>query len=529
MNFLRKLSLIRAAEATVISFVIVSLLGGLALYLTESQRMINGKLPVLQEVQIIPRGEIAEGIRGEPEIQTHVFVKDVSYKGETFIDSWFTAVSALCVTGLTSTDFSQFTLGGQIITLALIQMGGLGIILFTSIFAIAIVRGISENASFKNILAGILDTEKKEAGKMLKYVIAYTLFFEGLGTVIMGIHLSNNLFQESLNGINPWWWSLFHAISAFNNAGFGLLNNNLMNFVNDTTINLVIASLIILGGLGYPVLIAIHAAIRSHIIGKNDLVQDHLHLQVEGVVASPVQTKVAIWVTLFLLFSGTFFTLALEWNNSIMEAYSIPQKIMIAFFQSTSTRTAGFNTIDIGALGAATLFLYMFLMYVGANPGGTGGGIKIPTVAVIYGYIKDWFAKPGEPVRLFKQKISKFALSHAIRLVGFSFIFIALITFLISAKEYQYLVTPDPTYNFLKVLFEIFSAFGTVGLSMGFVGGVTSFAAILSPFSKILLIITMLFGRVGPLTVLAALPWKRRYEKHPPSPDFQDAQRIQIG
>mgnify|MGYP000499952699 CR=1 FL=1 len=528
-SLFEKFSFFTAAEATIISFVLMSLIGGGILYGTEKNRDVHAKQAVLQEVNVTPTTPLFSGTVGEAPTQTHTFVQNIQYKGEKFIDTWFTAVSALCVTGLTSTDFSEFTLGGQIITMILIQMGGLGIIVFTSLFAFAVVQGLSEGSSFKNLLANILDAEGHEVGTMLKHVFMYTFLIEGLATVIMGVHLQFFVDPAMINNLNPWWWSLFHSVSAFNNAGFGLMNNNLVNFVNDSVISLTIAFLIILGGIGYPVLIAGHAAMSRVIRKRESAKQQALEKSVNGVMASPVQLRVAIWGTFALLSIGTIIPLIVEWNNPIMEGHTVWQKVLIAFFQSTSTRTAGFNTIDIGALGAATLFLYMLLMYIGANPAGTGGGIKIPTFAVLVGYILDWFKKPNEPVRLFGGVISKFAVSHAIRLFFFSLSFIGVVTFLITLVEYKFLMTPDPTFNFLKVIFEIFSAFGTVGLSMGFAGGVTSFAAILTPFSKFLLIATMLFGRVGPLTLLAALPWKRRFHNHPPSEDHAGAQKVQIG
>jgi trk system potassium uptake protein len=168
-------------------------------------------------------------------------------------------------------------------------------------------------------------------------------------------------------------------------------------------------------------------------------------------------------------------------------------------------------------------------MYIGANPAGTGGGIKIPTVAVLLAYIKDWFAAPGQAVEMFGRKISKFAVSHAVRLLVASLGAILLITFLILVIENDHLIATGTTFNFLKVLFEVVSAFATVGLTMGFAGSVTSFSAIFAPVSKFLLILIMLLGRLGPLTVLAALPAKKRHDNAPLSPDFDDTDKIQIG
>lgn len=527
----KKLSWLNAAEATVISFFIASIIGGAAIWFTEKDRDVSYKEPVLQNV-IINRVDSKTVLTPGPVVEARVaYVKETTIKGITPVDAWFTAVSALCVTGLTSTDFSTFTLPGQVITLILIQMGGLGIIVFTSLLAFAVVRGFSEKLDVKQFLSSIMDTSHDDVGHMLKHVLKYTIVFEGLATIIMGIHLQWFANPELIKGINPWWWALFHSVSAFNNAGFGLLNDNLMSFVTDPVINLTIAGLIILGGLGYPVLISIHAALRKKFKPKHlrDKVQMQLEEDVKGVVASPLQTRVAIWISLALLTIGTIFSLTLDFGGQALANYSIPEKIMITFFQSVSTRTAGFNTIDLSLLNYGTLMLYCVLMVIGANPAGTAGGIKIPTVAVLYAYLKDWFKEPGKPVQLFNRTISKFALSHAMRLFFFSVIFIFTVVIAICSIENQFMFTPDNLFNFMKVIFETFSAFGTVGLSLGFQGGVTSFSAILSPISKVLIIITMFFGRIGPLTFLAALPAKRIHANAPNSPDYVDAQRIQIG
>lgn len=497
--------------------------------MTERGRHVEVRVPVHQEVRIAP---VDDGMGPGDTIfaertEVHTVTMPRIQQGESFVDSLFTAVSALCVTGLTSTDFSQFTLAGQIITLILVQMGGLGIIVFTSIFAFTIFRGLSDRLSVRRMLAGIVDTEHHYVRRMVKHVTTYTLLIEGVAALVMGARLAWSVDPSLINHINPWWWGLFHSVSAFNNAGFGLLNTNLVPLANDPVINLTIMSLIVLGGLGYPVLIAFHAAIMSRlhkITGYNN----KKYKEDVALVASPAQLRIAMWGTLVLILGGTIVPLLIEGSNPVL-GQTWGQRIMAAAFQSVSTRTAGFNTVDIGALHAATLCLFMVLMFIGANPAGTAGGIKIPTVAVLYGYIKDWFMAPGQPVTLFKHSLSRFALSHAIRLFFFSVMFIFGVIFLITVFERQHLITPDPLINFLKVTFETFSAFGTVGLSMGFTGGVTSLSAIFSVPSKLLIILAMLVGRLGPLTLLAALPWKRRHMDAEQSADYPDAVKLQIG
>lgn len=522
-KLLNKFSLLNAAEASVISFLIISLIGGTLLYFTEMHREVKAKVPALEMVMVAPVNNPSAGV-----IQEHVLTKDAEYRGETYIDSLFTAVSALCVTGLTSTDFSRFTPMGQFIVMLLIQMGGLGIIVFTSILAFNLIRGLSERTPFHSLLANVLDTDHDNVRRMLKHVLTYTFAFELIATLIMGFHLTYFVPASMYGNMNVWWWSLFHSVSAFNNAGFGLMSNNLMNFAYDPVITLTISSLIILGGLGYPVLIAIHVAFRKRISSKKTEKQKLLEADMKGVVASSLQTKVAIYGTIALLALGTFVPMLIETGNPVL-GHTFGERLLSAFFQSVSTRTAGFNTVDVGALRIGTIFLYIMLMFIGANPAGTAGGIKIPTLGVLLGYIKDWFSAPNQPVTIFKKRISKFAVSHAIRLLFFSVIFISTVTFVICIIEAKYLATADPTFNFIKILFEIVSAFGTVGMTMGFAGGSASFAAILAPASKLLLVATMLFGRLGPLTILAALPWKRRYANAPLSPDFEDTEKIQIG
>ncbi|MEK7571533.1 MAG: potassium transporter TrkG [Patescibacteria group bacterium] len=527
--FTAYLSKFSPAQITVVSFAVLSLLGGFALWYTEKDRSLIHDKAIHKEVSITiadaPQG--SEGMEQRREI--HTFIMEHKQKGESFTDMLFIAVSALCVTGLTSTDFSQFTLPGKIITLFLIQIGGIGIIVAMSLLALAISRGISEHAAFRRIVGNILETQHNEIVTMIKHIVIYVISFETVGAIVLGSYFQWFADKTLLEGINPWWWGFFHAISAFNNAGFSLTPTSLTNFVTDPIVNIVISVLIIVGGFGYPVLIGMHVFLRSKLLHKNDKNQQSLLRSMKAVAASTVQLRVAIVGTVIFLIVGALIPFLDASNGLTFSHFSISQQLMIAFFQSVATRSGGFTTIDIGTLGVGTLLLYITLMYIGANPAGTGGGIKIPTVAVLYGYIKDWFAKPGLPIRLLGKNVSRFAVSHAIRLFFISIITIVLLTILISLIEGQWLITPDPTVNLLKIVFEIVSAFSTVGLSMGYEGGVTSFSGILSTGSKLLIIIAMLIGRLGPLVVLAALPWKKELREEEHSPDYPDAERIQIG
>jgi trk system potassium uptake protein len=505
-----------SAELMVGSFALASVIGGSLLYGTEMQRTVHYKEEVVT-TQIVD---------GKPVSTTEIV--DKTKLGESYLDMLFTAVSALCVTGLITTDFSQFTLLGQIITMILIQIGGLGVITFTSFFAMLIVGGISERQSFREILSGMLDTGHDKVADMLGHVLKYTLFFEGLAFLVMGWWLAF-IHPELQNGINPRWWALFHSVSAFNNAWFALFSDNLMKFVMDPVISVTIALLIIFGGIWYPVLISIHTWMRKRITHRNDVAQKALETDVQDVVSSPVQTKIAIYGTIILILVGMIVSFLVDGNNPVVMGYTAFEQMIIHFFQSVSTRTAGFNTIDYGALAPATLLIYIILMFIWANPAGTGWGIKIPTITVLFAYVKDWYAAPGQATTILGHKVSKFAVSHAVRLFLVAISACFLVTFLILMIENNHFIATGTQFNFLKVCFEVVSAFATVGLSMGFAGSVTSFSALLAPASKVCLILIMLLGRLWPLTVLAALPAKKIHENAPLTEDHDGVEKIQIG
>lgn len=517
-----------ATQITIISFLFICLFGGLCLFISEKNTQFNYDVPEVKETILKPIDQTPEkGERLDERVEEHTYIIEKSRIGLPFVDAVFTATSAVCVTGLTTIDFSSFSLTGQIIVMILIQIGGLGIIVFTSIFAIGIFRGLSERAPIKQLLSGVMDTTEHEVLDMLKYVSIYTFLIEFTATAILAIYLSLNS-QIDIGGANPIWWSLFHSVSAFNNAGFSLMQNNLANYPTDVVINITIGSLIVLGGLGYPVLIAIYAYIRSRVLKRNGKVQKQLNEDIAG-TASVVQIRVAIIGTILLILGGTITFFILEHGSNQLAGYTPLQEGLISMFHSISTRTAGFNTVDVGSLKIGTIIIFMILMFIGANPAGTAGGVKITTVAVLYGYIKDWFRKPGQPVVLLKRPISKFAVSHAIRLFFFSVIYIFLAILVIVILENEFLSTADSIFNLEKIMFEVVSAFGTVGLSMGFPYGVTSFSGIFTTASKVVIIVTMYFGRVGALTILQSLPGKHPDAHTPISEDFENAEKIQIG
>ncbi|NJN47949.1 MAG: hypothetical protein HC808_17370 [Candidatus Competibacteraceae bacterium] len=518
---LNRLFALNSAELALLSFLSVSLLGAFALMWTEHGHMTTDAYPTHHDVVIL---EVESGVERR-EVHTAVAFKEV--EGLRFVDAWFTSTSALCVTGLMTIDFSQFTLAGQLIVLLLIQSGGLGIFVLTAILVVSVFQGIEQNASFRTILASTVDSSHRDALTILKYIVSYSAVLEGMGILVMGGYLDWFAVNPPIGDLNPWWWALFHSLSAFNNAGFSLMANNLESFAYDPVINLTITLLIILGGLGYPVLIAFFVYGRRFLSRrtKDNGVGDH---GIAG-VASIVQVKIAVYGTLVLLIVGAALTFWVEFDNAFQEHPHLLIRILPAWFQSVSTRTAGFNTVDVGSMHVPTLFLFMVLMFIGGNPAGTAGGIKIPTIVVLFAYVVDWFKKPGEPVRIFGQPVSRFAVSHAIRLFFFGTVFVALVTATINYLERHFVITGDSTFSFTKVMFEVVSAFGTVGLSMGFSQGSSSFSALFSDTSKYLIMVTMFFGRIGPLVLLAALPWKRRFAGYPLSKDYPGACKVQIG
>jgi len=269
-------------------------------------------------------------------------------------------------------------------------------------------------------------------------------------------------------------------VSAFNNAGFALFSDNLMRYRSDVTVNLVITSLIVCGGLGFFVLREIGAT-RSW---------SRLSLH----------TRLVLWITGVLLVCGTLAFLVLEWANPrTLGPLSTGAKVLAAYFQSVTPRTAGFNTIDIGGMTVAGLFVTMALMFIGASPGGTGGGVKTTTFGITVFALWATVRGDREPV-IFHRRIPSEVIAKAF--------FISLIAFL-TLNVVAGLVLIFERTELLPTLFEATSAFGTVGLSMGQPGSVLSLSGHLSSIGKVLMIIMMFLGRVGPLTVAVALAARR--------------------
>ncbi len=386
-----------------------------------------------------------------------------AHNGELrFIDALFTATSAVCVTGLIVKDTPvDFTYAGQIIILTLIQIGGLGYM--TAVTFMAVIRKQKIGHRDRLILKESLNHPGMDGlVRFLKIVFASIIIIEAVGIVILTLR-----FWIDMPLAKAAWYGVFHAISAFNNAGFSLFSDNMMGYRGDTIINLTIPVLIILGGLGYLVLLELYNYRRGQLVRIS------------------THTKIVLYMSAILIFSAMVLLLSLEWNHAFasMQWY---EKMLAAWFASVNYRTAGFNTIDISTLTDSNLFFATFFMMTGGSPGGTAGGIK--TTAVALALIGVWYTLRGDThAHIFRRSIAQYQINKAYAVIFVASIYVVFSTILLSEVE---------RLPFLRILFETTSAFGTVGLSTGD-GGVLSYSALFSDWGKLNIIVLMLMGRVG--------------------------------
>ncbi len=391
-----------------------------------------------------------------------------------FLTALFTATSATCVTGLVVVDTKTYwSVFGQIVIMLLIQIGGLGIMTMSTLFALILGRKITfkerlvmQEAFNTNSLGGIV--------KFAKYILMVSFLFESIGAIMLTLR-----FLPQMGLKKAVYYGLFHSISAFNNAGFDLMGNfeSLTGYVSDWVVNLVVMGLIIFGGLGFYVLLDIY---------------EHRHFN-----KFTLHSKIVITITLLLIAIGTLLIFLFEYNNpKTLGPLDFPTKILAALFQAVTPRTAGFNTLSLSDMTVASKFLTIILMFIGASPAGTGGGIKTTTFAVILYTVLSVIQGEEETV-LYKRTISRNIVYKAVAISFISVFIIFSVTMVLSITE---------TSNFLTVLYETTSAFGTVGLSLGLTPE-------LSTVGRIIIIFTMYAGRVGPLTLALALAKRQRKPK----------------
>ena len=402
-------------------------------------------------------------------------VSSTSGAGLAPVDALFTSTSAVCVTGLIVVDTSgALSLFGQLVVLVLIQAGGLGFMTLSTVVAVALGRrmSITDRLALKEALN--LDSMEGLVRFALT-IFRVTAAFELAGAVLLAWR-----WWGELGPARAAYAGLFHSVSAFNNAGFSLFPTSLMAYRGDVAVNLTVAGLIICGGIGFLVLTELARFRRWATLS--------LH------------TRVVLIATALLLAGGTVAVYALERGNPLtLGPLGAGEAWLAAFFQSATARTAGFNTIDIGSLTHPTLFLMMALMFIGAAPGGTGGGIKVSTLAVTV--VALWATVRGRTdAVLFKRRLPQELVARAFFISLIAFLALNLVGATVLIAERQ---------SLLPALFETTSAFGTVGLSMSAPGAVTSLSGTFGAGGKLLVAAMMFMGRVGPLTLAVAVVGRR--------------------
>jgi trk system potassium uptake protein TrkH len=401
-----------------------------------------------------------------------------SHKGALpFVDALFTATSAGCVTGLSVWDVAEtLTPFGLGVLLALIQLGGLGIMTISTL----LILGAQGRVGFAgNLIIQDCFTHsgKKDPVSILRSVIQVTVAFELLGALLLFCRFYPG--APSLG--NALWLSVFHSISAFCNAGFALYPDSLSRFRGDLLVNGVLSFLIIAGGLGFLVISELQGKLRP---GRFRWERLSLH------------TRLVVTTSFFLLLSGGLFTLVLEWDNTL-GGLPLHEKLLAAFFQSVTLRTAGFNTIDFGTMANGTLFLSLIFMFIGGSPGSCAGGVKTTTVATLF--IMGWSRLKGAAhVSAFSRTIPNKSVEKATHLVMLAFVVVTFGTLVLLSSEMGDLAHSESRGRFIELLFESVSAFGTVGLSMGV-------TPTLSTVGRLCVIFLMFVGRLGPMVVAVAI------------------------
>lgn len=419
-------------------------------------------------------------------------VKDGSIN---WLTALFTSTSAVCVTGLVVVDTqTHWTMFGQIVIILLIQVGGLGIMSFTTFFALLLGKKIQlkqrilmQQALNKSSIEGVVN--------IFRHLLLFSFIFEAIAAAILAVH-----WAPSMGMPKALWYVVFHSISAFNNAGFDLFGNfsSLTGYTNDFITNLVISSLIITGGLGFIVLYELYSCIGDTPLSGNVPNKRTRRLS--------IHSKLVLLTTAALIVSGTVLIAVSEYNHALNQM-PLAGKVMASYFQAVSPRTAGFNTIDLNSLYLSTQLFIVFLMFVGGSPGSTAGGIKTTTFTML------WLAiysnlKGKKDTELFRRSVETEEVFRALSIALLSLFFVFTVTFLLSLCQQA---------DLIKILFEVVSALGTVGLSLGLTTDLTD-------LGQILIIITMFVGRLGPLTIGFAFIYQKK------KPDMKyPSTRIMIG
>ncbi|MFA5291548.1 MAG: potassium transporter TrkG [Phycisphaerae bacterium] len=403
----------------------------------------------------------------------------------SFVDALFTATSATCVTGLTVRDIgTDFSVVGQTVILVLVQLGGLGIVIFGAVFSLLFGQALNVRQSVA--MQDLLSTQTvSKISHIIAFIFITVVAIEGLGALLL-----YNMWDASAPMAghihSQWFCSIFHSISAFCNAGLGLFSDSLISYKTDWRIYSVICPMIIIGGLGFGVLYNLTNVLVDRIRFILNRFRPYKKRHFKTPVRIHLQTKIVLAVSLILILAGTAGLLIIQ-NNTGNHKIELGD----AFFQSVTARTAGFNTIEIKALSTPAKMVLMILMFIGGSPASTAGGIKTVTLAVIIMAVYATIRKRNE-VEIFKRCVP-------LVMVGKALTVILLFTVLFFTSAFLLTITErHSNFETSAIFFETVSALGTVGLSCGITASLTT-------AGKIIIIITMLIGRLGALTLLATL------------------------
>lgn len=398
----------------------------------------------------------------------------------SMVDALFTSTSACSVTGLGVLDTgTYFTFAGQMVIMLLVQVGGVGIMTFSTLFILMAGRkpGIVGGQTLKDTYT---QTGERHPAEILKDVLVFTFFIELVGAALLFVRFAQ---QYPLG--KALFLSVFHSICAFCNAGFSLFENNLINYRADWLVSLTVAGLIILGGLGFLVF----SDVKRAIISKNRFWKE-----------VSLQSKLVVSATGVVLLGSTLILLMME-RHYTLTGLPLNEKILASFFQAVTARTAGFNTVDIGGMANESLLFMIVLMFIGAGPGSTAGGVKITTASVLVllglGHLRG-----DEHPHLFYRSISKATMGKAVSTVLLSVITVVAVVIMLQVSEEGNPFLPAGHAKFLDLLFETTSAFGTVGLSTGITAKLTA-------TGKLIISLMMVIGKLGMLTLALAISQRR--------------------
>lgn len=432
-------------------------------------------MPRRRTRNVHPEQAVVLGFGGAVLVGTLLLLLPISTaagRSPSFVDALFTATSAVCVTGLTVLDTLTFwSPFGQVVIMLLIQLGGLGIMIFAALIGLLLARRMSVRSRLNTA------SEAKAVGfddvrGLVRGIVLISFVIEAATFAL--------LFPRFLLGYGygvgeAAWHAVFHAVSSFNNAGFALYSDNLIGFVSDPWICLPIAAAIILGGLGFPVIMQLRKEFRRP-----------LHWT--------MNTKLVLTGTVTLLVAGTVYITIIEWNNpDTLGELDPAARILAGFFQSVQTRTAGFNALDVGLMHDESWLGMDVLMFIGAGPAGTAGGIKVTTFAVLFFIMMTELRGEGA-VNIFGKRLSRAVHRQAITVV------LIAVAAIVTATVALMIITG---LQLDRLLFEAVSAFATVGLSTGI-------TPLLPDAAKVILVLLMFLGRLGPLTLGSAIALRER-------------------